>query len=102
MTTKTLSVAGVAAECSLGWCVSGYRVTPGVWVSDNYDGDCRTEAMTGELRGMAEQRVRSALTVEQTFVDKQLRKSVTVGFSVPAPAPPPSDCDSSTQLRPAG
>jgi len=51
---------------------------------------------------MAEQRVRSALTVEQTFVDKQLRKSVTVGFSVPAPAPPPSDCDSSTQLRPAG
>ena len=87
VTTKRVTLVGVPARCSQGWCVDGSHAgAVSAWpASADYDGDCRQEVMVGELTGMSAAGVVAQVTVVQTFVDKVLTKTETVGFSVPYP-----------------
>ena len=87
VTTKRVTLVGVPARCSQGWCVDGSHAgAVSAWpASADYDGDCRQEVMVGELTGMSATGVVAQVTVVQTFVDKVLTKTETVGFSVPDP-----------------
>ena len=87
VTTKRVTLVGVPARCSQGWCVGGSHAgAVSAWpASADYDGDCRQEVMAGELTGMSAAGVVAQVTVVQTFVDRVLTKTETVGFSVPDP-----------------
>ncbi|MDQ3663781.1 MAG: hypothetical protein M3353_03865, partial [Actinomycetota bacterium] len=87
VTTKRVTLVGVPARCSQGWCVDGSHAgaVSALPATSDYDGDCRQEVMAGELTGMSVAGVVAQVTVVQTFVDKVLTKTETVGFSVPDP-----------------